>query len=119
MTKKLLYSWLYFFISLLIGNIFITILSYFNILNNSIINILDFILPITLIIINSYLLGKKTTKKGFLEGLKYSSFIVTIFLIITILTNNYNPKIFIYYMIIIICLIMSSTFGINIKEKNA
>ena len=118
MLKNLLYTCLNFFISLLIGNLFITILSYFNILNNSTINILTFIYPLIIIIINSYLLGKKAIKKGFLEGLKLSSIIVTVFLIITLFTNNYKNKILIYYLILLISSIISSSIGINKQERN-
>ncbi|MBR3161481.1 MAG: TIGR04086 family membrane protein [Bacilli bacterium] len=117
MLKKQLFQILHFIINILISNIIITILNYFNILNNNIINILNFILPLILIIINSYLLGKKTNKKGYLEGLKFGTIISSIFLSITLITNNYNIKVFIYYIIIIISSILSSTMGIN-KKKN-
>ena len=118
MLKNLLYTYLNFFISLLIGNLIVTIINYFNILSHNIINIITFIYPLILIIINSYYLGKKTNKKAFLEGLKFSSVIVTIFLIITLLTNSFKIKILIYYLILIISSIISSSIGINKKERN-
>ena len=118
MLKKILFTTLYYFISLLIGNILITLLSYFNIINNNITNIISFLYPLILIIINSFLLGKTTLKKGYLEGLKFGLLISIIFLLITIITNNFNPKILIYYIIIITSSTLSSMIGINHKEKN-
>ena len=119
MFKNLLYFILYFFVSLLIGNVFISLFNNFNIINKNIFNIISFIFPLFLIIINSYLLGKKSNKKGFLEGLKFGGIITFTFLLITIITNNFSPKVLIYYIILIISSVMSSTIGINNKEKNA
>lgn len=119
MFKNLLYSLLYFVIALLIGNIFITIFSYFNIIGNNIINIIDYMYPLIVTIVCSFFLGKKALKKGFLEGLKFGLIISIIFLVITIITNNFEGKVLIYYLVIILSSIMSSSFGINICKKNA
>ena len=64
MTKNLLLSILYFLGSIIIINILITIFNYFNILNDSIIRILKFLMVILSISITSYILGKKSSKKG-------------------------------------------------------
>ena len=117
MFKNILFSIINFITSLLIANIFITILSYFNIINNSLINILNFIIPIILITINSFILGTKTNKLGLIEGLKFGSIISILFLIINIITKNNHYKTFIYYIIIVLTSLLSSIIGIN-KKKN-
>ena len=118
MLKKILFILLYFFISLMLGNVLITILSFFNILSNNIINIIIFIYPLLLVIIYSFLLGKSAPKNGLIEGLKFGGIISIMFLLISFITNNFSPKIFIYYIIIISSASLSSMFGINYKEKN-
>ena len=120
MLKNLLFSLLYFILFIIIANIFITLFNYFNILNIGIIKILKFLIPISAIAINSYILGKKSVKKGFLEGLKLGSVIVIIFLLITLATNTFNYKSLIYYLVMILVSILSSMLGINRREeKNA
>lgn len=120
MLKNLLFSILYFILFIIIANIFITLFNYFNILNIGIIKILKFLIPISAIAINSYILGKKSVKKGFLEGLKLGSLIVIIFLLITLVTNTFNYKSLIYYLVMILISILSSMLGINRREeKNA
>ena len=57
-------------ISILIGLIIlllITLLSYFNIIGDKIINISKIIIPIIIFLVSGILIGKKSTKKG---GLK-------------------------------------------------
>ena len=64
MFKNLLFSLLYFFIGILIINLFLTVFSYFNLIGDNVINVLYFFFPLGLVLICSYLLGKKSEKKG-------------------------------------------------------
>ena len=116
MTKNLLLSILYFLGSIIIINIFITIFNYFNILNDSIIRILKFLMVILSISITSYILGKKSSKKGFLEGLKLGSITSVVFLTLALITKTFKYQSFIYYTIIILISILGSTLGINKKN---
>ena len=119
MFKNLLFSLLYFFIGILIINLFLTVFSYFNLIGDNVINVLYFFLPLGLVLMCSYLLGKKSEKKGFLEGLKLGGIICLVFLFITFMGHEFSVKVFIYYIVIIITSIMGSSIGINNKEKNA
>ena len=119
MFKNLLYSLLYFLLELLIINLFLTIISYFNLIGNKVINVLCFLLPLVLVIVNSYMLGRKSEKKGFLEGLKFGGIISLVFLLITFIGHEFSFRVLIYYLVIIVGSIMGSTVGINNKEKNA
>ena len=118
MIKNLLFSLLYFFIFIIVANIFIILLFYFNIFNAGIIKILKFMTPIIAIAINSYILGKKSIKKGFLEGLKLGGIISILFLIISIITKVFNYESLIYYLVIILASVLSSMFGINRKDSS-
>ena len=118
MVRKILNSLFTFFIIILVGTLVITILNYFNILSNSIISIMKLILPILGMFINSYRLGKTSEKKGYLEGLKFGGIVILIFSLLVILLDKFELKSLIYYLILILTSIMSSTVGINRKKTN-
>ena len=118
MFRKILNSFSIFFIIILIGTFIITLLNYFNIMNNKIISIIRFIIPMISMIISSYKLGKTSEKKGYLEGLKFGSIIIFIFILFVILLDKLEFKSIIYYGILLLTSIISSTIGINRKLKS-
>ena len=118
MIKKILNSLFTFFIIIFGGTLVITILNYFNMLSNSIISIIKLILPILGMFISSYRLGKTSEKKGYLEGLKFGGIVILIFSLLVILLDKFELKSLIYYLILILTSIMSSTVGINRKKTN-
>lgn len=116
--KKILKPIILFFIILITGTLIITIINYFNILNNKLISIIKFLLPTTSIFISSYNLGKISDKLGYLEGLKLGSIIITTFILLTILLNKFNLKSILYYLILLLISIIGSMIGINKKKQN-
>ena len=118
MIKKYLYSYLYTFSIILITFILITTLNYFNIINTNTTNTLKIISIIISIFIGAFLIGKKSLKKGYLEGIKYSLIFIIFILILNLLFIKYfNLNLIIYYLIIIITSIFASTLGINFKKN--
>ena len=115
---KYLKSLIYIFISIIISSLLITILNYFSIIKSPIISILELLSIIISIFIGSLYLGKKSTSKGYIEGLKIGGIV----LIILFMLNNvgFNNKIglnsFIFYTIILIASIFGSILGINKKK---
>ena len=70
--------------------IILTIFNYFNILNGTILKVLELFIPLISIFIGSYKLGKTSNQKGYIEGLKYSGIWVIIFLIFNINDINWG-----------------------------
>jgi putative membrane protein, TIGR04086 family/integral membrane protein, TIGR04097 family len=109
------------FIILIIGIIIITLLSYFNIINDKILVVFKVIVSFLAITVGSFKQGNQSNKRGFLEGLK----IGTIFSIIYVLLNylffkHFAIKNLLYYFLILFISIASGMFGIskkNDKEK--
>lgn len=115
MLKNYLKSYIYLITSLIIFTIIFTIINYFTTNSLSIIKIL---IPIISILISSFILGKNTKSKAYLEGIKFS----LIYLIFTtilklILKISFNYKTFIIYLVIILSSIIGSTIGINTKKN--
>jgi len=117
MITKYLKSLVVTSIIILISTIVITILNYFNIINGTILKVIEAIIPIISIIIGAYLIGKSSTKKGYIEGIKYSTIWILILLIINLITKNTNLFDLLYFITIIFFSIISSSIGIN-RKKN-
>lgn len=113
--KKLGISIIYILSFILFLTFIFTLLNYIGILNNTTINIIKIIIPVISMFVGGFIIGKKTGKKGWLEGLKLS----LIFLIILTLFNylglksNMSLKVIIYYIILIISTMFGSIVGVN------
>lgn len=96
----------------------ITILYYFNIINEKTFEVLKLIILLFSIFINSFILGKNTKKKSFIEGIIYGSILITILLIITIILSKIQIKLLIFYPLILITSILGSMMG-SIKKNRS
>ncbi len=114
---KYLKSSIYTLCILIGSTIVITILNYFNVLMGNVLKITELLIPIISIFIGSYILGKSSNNKGYIEGLKYGMAWIILFLIINLISKNFTYLSLIYYLILIIIAIVSSIIGIN-RRKN-
>lgn len=114
---KYLKSSIYTLCILIGSTIIITILNYFNILMGNVLKITELLIPIISIFIGSYIVGKSSNNKGYIEGLKYGVVWIILFLIINLISKNFTYLSLIYYLILIIIAIVSSIIGIN-RRKN-
>lgn len=95
----------------------ITLLYYFNFVNDQVFSFLKLFIVLGSAFVNSFILGRKTDKKGYLEGAKFGLIIILLMLIPTIISANFKFKILIYYLIILITTILGSMIGIS-KKRN-
>ena len=102
----------------LVVTILVTVLSYFNIFNDGIIKFLKLLTPIISIFIGGFIMGRGTNKKGYIEGIKLALVIDFIFILISILLNNFKVESLIFYIILFITSIFGSIIGIQKKVKN-
>ena len=117
-TKNILKGSLYILISILILTFITTLFSYVNIISDKIISIIQILISIISYFIGGIIIGKRTLKKRYIEGLKLGlifSLLLIIFNLI-FLSNSFKIKYLLYYFI----LIFSSTLGsmICINKKN-
>lgn len=115
--KNIGISLLYIIGCIVVSTMLITIMNYFNILTGTALSISKIFICVLSLFIGGFVIGKKSSKKGWLEGLKLS----LIFLILLILFNylglGNTPQLknLIYYLIIIVSCIFGSIIGINKK----
>lgn len=113
---KYLKSMLYTLVIVLIGTTILSIFNYFNILNGITHNILLLLTPLIGVLIGSFLIGKVSNKKGYIEGLKYGLIWILIFLLINLIIKNFTPMSIIYYIILLIISALAGVIGINKKK---
>ena len=109
---------LYIIIPIIVGVIILTIFNYYGIFNNTITKILKIVLILISTFISSYLLGKKSKNKGYLEGLKLGGIFIFTLFIINIIIGSLKIPVLLYYIIILLTSILGSMIGINLKRNN-
>lgn len=116
---KYLKALLYIFIPILFFNLILSLLYYFNILSDKSFNILKIITTLISFIIGGIYIGKKSNRKGYLEGLKIGLIALIIFFIISYLAFDHGITIksSIYYLVMLATSTIGSMIGIN-KKKN-
>lgn len=115
--KKYLLSIAFTFLSIIVLFLINTVLYYFNIISPNTYNILKIIFLLISVLINSFLLGRKSLRKGYLEGIKISLPIILLFLIITLFNKLFTPKVLLLYLIILITSSFGSMLGISTKKE--
>lgn len=118
--KNLGFSFLYIISSILVLTFIVTLLSYFNIMGDKVVSIFKIIIPIISVLIGGFYIGKKSVKKGFIEGLKLGLIFSIILVIFNYLGlgNSFKVKYLLFYLIIIITSILGSMIGINKRKES-
>ena len=116
MFKNLFFSFVYFISIFLVSTFIFTIFYYFNLVSDSINSIIKFIIPIISISVSSFILGMKSVKKGYVEGIKLSIIVILFFSVIGMLFGSFNFNTVIYYLILVLSSSLSGMLGINRKK---
>ena len=115
MIKKYLKSYLYLFGLILVLTIIISIISY---LSGNNLTILKYITPIISIFVGSFILGRNTKEKAYLEGIKFAIPYILLTIIINIIfKSGFNIKTIVLYLLLVISSIIGATLGINLKKS--
>lgn len=105
-----------YIISFLLGLTFIsTLFNYINLFGTTFTNIVKVVIPIVSLFIGGFIIGKRTGKKGWLEGLKLSLMFLIILTIFNYLAldTSFSLKTLIYYLILASSTTFGSMIGVN------
>ena len=93
----------------------LSILEYFNLFYGKVSEVSMFIYMAILFFIIGFLVGKKATHKGYLEGIKISLSLIFILIVINVLfyQTGFSLERTIYYFILILSSTLGSMIGIN------
>lgn len=117
MLKNYLRSFIWSLSFILISTIIITIFNYFNILNGTVLKVIELLIPLVAVFIGSYKLGKTKNEKGYIEGLKYGLLWAVILIIFNIINNSFTLSLVIYLVVFLAVSIFASILGINKRAK--
>lgn len=115
--KNIGLSILYTITSILILTLITTFFSYFNIIGDKTVSLFKIFIIIISLFIGGLYIGKKSNKKGWLEGLKLGLVFLILIIIFNIFTS-FDLKNILYYFIVIISSIFGSMVGISIKKTD-
>lgn len=114
--KKYIKNIVVLLLEFFVVTIFLSLLSYFNLISESIYSYLEFILLFFILYINGKKASRSSSKFSILEGLKIGLLFVLIFIIYNIIFgNDFGLKQFIYYLLILLTPTLGS-FRKNIKD---
>ena len=116
--KNLGRTLLYMLVIVLVFTLIVTLLSYFNIFGDNITKIMKFIIPTISTFIGGIMMGKRTNKKGIIEGARLSFIIITILMLLSVILSSFKRQSLIYYLIIMVTTIFGSLIGVNKKNTN-
>lgn len=116
--KKFIKPTLCSLLIILISIFILTIFNYIGILKRNILIILGIIIISISFIINGYLTGKNTIKKGWLTGLESGSILLFFLVLLSIfLKIKFNIKMLIFYIALLSLSSIGSIIGINKKSN--
>ena len=95
----------------------ITIFSYFNIFSDNLTKVLKLMTPIIGVFTGGIVIGRRTNKKGFVEGIKLALIIDIILIIVSLISGSLNVESILFYLILLISTIFGSMIGIQKKVK--
>ena len=104
--------------SLLILTFLVTFFSYFNLMSDKFVSIFKIIIPIISLLIGGFYIGKRSSKKGSIEGFKLGLIFSILLIIFNFLAFDYSFKFkyLLFYFILIVSSILGSMIGISIKK---
>lgn len=102
----------------LLFSFIITLFHYFDLFSLGTIKTIKLIGVIISMFVGGVYIGKRSSKKGYLEGIKIASIFVLLILLFTLISKNFELKAIVYYLIIFISSTVGAMIGIQ-KKKDA
>lgn len=92
-------------------------LNYINLITGNTFKIIKIIIPITSYFIAGFIMGRNSSKKGYLNGLSIGAIITFIFLILSLIFKcKIGISTIIFYLVYLVSSTIGSMIGINKKE---
>lgn len=107
-------------LSLLVFTFLMTLFNYVGVIPNSMVSIVEIVIPLLSLFIGGYLLGKKSQKKGWLQGLKLGILFILLLLLFQYLGlhMNFDVRNLVFYLLLMMSTIFGSMLGINRKKES-
>lgn len=103
---------------ILLLSFIITLFHYFDLFSLGTIKTIKLIGVIVSMFIGGIYIGGRSSKKGYLEGIKVAAAIVLMILLFTLISKNFEIKAIVYYLILFVSSTVGAMIGIQ-KKKDA
>lgn len=117
--KKYGFGLLYSIAIILIFSLLINCFYYFDMINPTVYRYLTLIVPLLALMVGGIFVGRRSSKKGWLEGIKIGSIIIVFFFIFSFLAFNQglSLKQLLFDLILMVSSIFGSMLGINFPKR--
>lgn len=106
------------FFILLVGTFITSLFSFLNLFRGNVLTIIKFLVPTLSFFIGSYMQGKSSKKKGFLEGLKVGGILVFVLFIFNYgFYQTFHFKNLLYYMLLLFIAMAGGIIGISRRKE--
>lgn len=102
----------------LVLSFIITLFHYFDIFSPNTVKTIKLFGIILSMLVGGFYIGMKSSKKGYLEGIKIGLTLILLFFLFTLISKKFELKVLVYYLIILISSIVGAMIGIQ-KKKDA
>jgi len=102
---------------IIISLLVVTIFYYFDIISNQVYQFFKLFIVLINIFVGSFMLGKRSTKNGYLEGIKFGAIILSLMFVPTIIMAQFKIRLLIYYSTIVFTSTLGGMVGISRKGK--
>ena len=116
--KNYLFSLLITIMLILLSVVFINIFYYFNLLSENIYRFFKLLSVIISIFIGGFIIGSKSNKKGYLNGIVFGLILICFSFILSLIFSSVQFKLFVYYIVILTSSCLGGTIGIHKKKKH-
>lgn len=115
--KKYFQSFILIFGFIFIFSFFVVLLYYFDWIGMNLYHNTMLFTPIVGVIIGGVVLGKTSTKKAYIEGLKLTSIIILVLMLLALISKtSFTLASLVYYLVLLLSAVISSMIGINLKK---
>ena len=114
MIKKYLNCYGYLIGIIIVLTLILSVINYFIKVPASALKI---VIPLMSMFVASFMLGKKTKEKAYIEGIKFAGIYIVITIILKLIfKTDFNYKVIIDYLSLLLMGVIGATIGINIKR---
>lgn len=98
------------------GAIILTVLNYFNLLHGIFLKVCELLIPLLATFIGSFFIGRASSKKGYLEGIKYGGIWVVVLVLTNVILRSFTLLSLIFYVLLLLSSLGGAIVGINVKK---
>ena len=114
--KKYITFFCFTWFSIILTCFFWTFLYYYDFVSDNVFTFSLFSSILISVFGNSFFLGKKSFKKGYLEGIKFGLLLIIPFALYSLILKKFYYRLFLYYFLMLLTAVFGSIVGINKKK---